>query len=380
MKNKLGAVSLFIIIIFITLLSLSSSSLTLADVPGSTCTEDASCASRIYGAGQQTDDNYETHEHGIEIREQEGICQWGQCQLRSDHQPDVLDCSARNEERCGTEVNDFGPKRSFYDSYSVEPPGEAYSSGAETLCCGLISSLKKDCEDYGGDRSFCEMDGDEAVCRSKPTTYDLEVDEPDELDYCSTTPPGVTLRWEFDSQTNDEHGGTHLEVSRNASFTDIIIDPYVEWPMQNYPIDPTDPDYGPDYDFDQTYYWRVKVIDEHGKESEWSNIQSFTVGSQRADAHFTFTPRYPFEEELVYFSNETVEGPNYNISGYEWEFENGQPSESSDENPNAYFETEGRNTVTMKVIEDGFSEYCYHERDVRIRPELPEFIEVDPFR
>lgn len=234
-----------------------------------------------------------------------------------------------------------------------------------------------------GNRAFCKpVGGPGRECESYPIAYDLEWNEEDHnfdfgihgydnYDYCnSPTPPSIILEWNYHSQTDHDLERTHIQISKNSDFSDPIID-LPDYQNLNYT-------FGPEFDTD--YYWRVMVYDKNGHSSDWKD-ESFSTDIRRADINFIWSPTRPFGEEMVHIENLTESRDSTIFNGdYYWEFENGTPINfyGEDPPPVSFGEDFGYKTIRLETI-DTEDVCCSLEKMIYMRPELPDWQEIDPF-
>ena len=321
--------------------------------------EDEQCKDVIFGY-DDTDD-YPTYNQGTKVGRRSLVCPSGQCEEGSETL--VQDCSEFDDEICGGD-----PETAYERFYSViEGTYEGDYYEEEDGCCRPLLRDKEVCYDP----MFCEIEDGESMCQSNPTVEDMEIAGNEDQDYCSGL-DGIWLDWDYDSITNHSHEGSNVWIEDSGGST----------VYNNDNIDPTTTSLWIGFDnlsYNSSYTWYVEVWDEWGNYG--SDSLNFSTQGERVDSWFSWTPRPAFKDERVDFENES-EPAYYDIDGYRWTFQNGDPASSEDENPSTEFISEGSNTVTLEVIEDGFSEGegCFVDLDVNIRPELPDWEEVDPFR
>lgn len=321
--------------------------------PGGSCDDDEECSWSIYGGGN---DHEYTYGNGVEIFERKAECVGGQCQLVSENDEDFLfDCTQLDRDTCSGDA----PATIHY---SVTENGD--------VCCEPRVAEREPCI---GDRSRCTIENGEAMCQSDPEIKDMRTTNLTDQDYCG----GIDFyaSWRYDSETDHDpvsftfqlaQSGISYSQGLERSFGDITDgDGTVSINITN------------DIDYDTEYKWRVRAEDEYGNDSGW-NEDYFEIKKERASVNFEWQPRYPFAEESTHFNNLTDRG-GYDVS-YQWTFEGADIDSSTEENPTVEFEESGQQTVILEAVEDGgFTQNCSYERNVRVRSELPDWQEIDPF-
>jgi len=81
----------------------------------------------------------------------------------------------------------------------------------------------------------------------------------------------------FSDKNGDAHAETRWQISYDAEFTDLVADINSSTALTSLPV--------PEFVLvnGSEYHWRVKFIDDHGSESEWSAPQSFTTAAYNAE-------------------------------------------------------------------------------------------------
>lgn len=218
-----------------------------------------------------------------------------------------------------------------------------------------------------------------------------------DLDYCAwgTYPlaaPGtsVTFSWTpFSDLDGDLMGAYEIEVDEDSVFTDPKFNHLVSTESTSYVLDLYHDDEEPDdlppsmtdyqLDWASTYYWRVRVQDDTGAWSIWSDAFQFTTHDHAyPNPGFNWFPEEPSQGEIVVFTA-VQEG-----AGYEYLWSAIPVGETTIENPteritNMTFSAD-QSTVNLKVTESG-DPTCWCDKDQDIEPSmpLPEYKEVSPF-
>ena len=336
--------------------------------------DDDRCVQRIYGTGEPDDPNYLTYGSGIRVMEQDMECVSNECQPKSGTEVEKYDCSNFNNRKCGEDIDEDGfDDDTVYKVYYSVYDADEYDQGDDDRGCCL--PMYHNVERCSGDNSFCTYDGD-ALCQSTPEVQSMESTTLDELDYCGGLDDYLYLSWEIESETDHEITSVELELAEDSNFDD----PVYEFTGSGSEGSVNVLDY---VDYDTHYEWRIRAEDEYGNATDWQ-YSSFQTLGERANPRFSFSPAAPIKEEVITFTNRTDAG-DYEIEGYEWTFEGGSPDSitqdpDDDDQVETEFHEDGNTTVILEVEEEGFDENCRLERsDIMIRPEMPEWQEVDPF-
>lgn len=333
-----------------------------------------------------SDNNY-LYCDGEEVREELYTCDGGSC----------VDDGDQLEEDCGDYEGWYcknNEKSKEYRDYSCD-------SGGSVECDYSVDETKI-CEDEHddwsfdiyGDRTFCRPpeDGPGQECESRPIGFELTWDnwkdhsynESEHGDfyypYCRTDlPVQVELSWDYHSQTDHDHQYSQLQVSKDSDFNNIIIGTSISSINDgtvSYTID------GVDLEFNEEYYWRVKVTDENGHESEWfeaEDSENPQTDERRATPHFTWNPPQPYLNEEVDFTSNTTPGA-YSLTSIDWEFEDGDPATVSGvEETTTVFTGEDDPKTASLIVEDTDGVVCGEQEEILIQPVLPEWKEIAPF-
>lgn len=179
-----------------------------------------------------------------------------------------------------------------------------------------------------------------------PTATNLYRDNPD---WC-INPFQFVLNWTFSDPDGDTQYAKQIQVDDNSSFTSIDHD---SGKIENNEI----PAYttfmsdgkGGVLQFNKTYYWRLKLWDSKGGESDWIQSSETLVTPLHAypDPDFTYQPQKVRELQSVQFTDESYSPVQ--IAKWYWTFQDGTPLVSTKQNPSAIFETPGSKTVALTV-------------------------------
>jgi PKD repeat protein len=129
------------------------------------------------------------------------------------------------------------------------------------------------------------------------------------------------------------------------------------------------------------YYWKVRVKDELGEWSDWSNTTYFDTPKHAYPyVDFDWQPKRPRVGEIVQFTDlsECYDASDNvtSCSSWYWTFQNGNPANSNEQNPTTTFTSVGANEVTLKVTKDGLD--CSYSKTVNSTYPLPFWKEIPP--
>ena len=186
----------------------------------------------------------------------------------------------------------------------------------------------------------------DSALNNPPTVINLWKTDPD---WC-VNPFQFSLNWSFSDPDGDKQSSKWIQVDDSPSFTSIDHD---SGKVENNEI----PSYttfltdgkGGVLQFDEVYYWRVKVWDSRGGESNWITSSQTLATPEHAypDPDFIFEPKNPKELQTVQFTDQSYS--SVSIARWFWTFEDGNPLTSSQQNPTNIFETPGNKNVVLTV-------------------------------
>ncbi len=156
-------------------------------------------------------------------------------------------------------------------------------------------------------------------CNRPPTATNLYRDD---CDWCAN-PFQFRMNWTFSDPDNDTQGAKQVQVSPNSSFTTITFDSgKVSNDIPAYSIPAT----GSGLQFNNTYYWRVKVWDPAGLSSSWitSSQTLNTPPNEYPTPAFTANPPRPAKNQSTLFADDSTGATN--IAKWSWTFQDANPS------------------------------------------------------
>jgi len=185
-----------------------------------------------------------------------------------------------------------------------------------------------------------------------------------------------TLQWIYSDPDSDPQGSYYMEIDNNSNFSSPL-----DYTSLNRWIDSSSysfPTTGISFNWDERYYWRLKVRDDQGGESDWSSSCDFnTPIHAHPDPDFTWIPNRPLIEENVQFTDQTTYYGGSSGSIWLWTFENGDPSVSASESPETIFDSSGQKAISLTVTDSsGFS--CDANDILNVSFPLPKWKEVRP--
>jgi PKD repeat protein len=196
----------------------------------------------------------------------------------------------------------------------------------------------------------------------------------------------------------DTQSGYHVQLAENPSFTTIVFERDISANSNAVTVDSG-------LRFDVSYFWRVRVRDEHDLFSSFGDALSgtncrgvvgencafFTPPSSPPAAGFTYVPVAPSVIEPVRFTDTSVDsddafncprhappGPangQCRIVAWLWDF--GDSTTSTAQNPTHLYTAKGTYTVKLTVTDDDGQTNTV-SRTIAVRPQLPDFKEVLP--
>ena len=212
-----------------------------------------------------------------------------------------------------------------------------------------------------------------------PTISNLDDSD---IDYCSKSPINVILSWLFnDVDVGDKQSAYQVNITKKS--TGRIYDSgKVSSPSSSITAQKINNDMNSNfiwYDSSNLgYLWKVKAWDSSDAESNWANGSFKTTKHQWPTIDFTLEPNEPSRDEDVQFTDQsTVYGGSSKFS-WLWTFQDGNPANSSVQNPIMKFISEGTKTAILKLT-DSSGYYCSNFKIISIKEKLPGWEEVNPW-
>ena len=202
----------------------------------------------------------------------------------------------------------------------------------------------------------------------------------------------VTLSWQYSDPNGDPQDSYQVLIDNNSDFSSLEIDSCntalsggvdtcqagnSSW---NYtPI--------PSLAWNTTYYWKVKVKDNQGNWSDWSDVDSFLTPSHAYPyPDFSFSPKNPAKEQVIQFcsieegcpfspANKTV---FYGVvpaqRSFSWDFDDGATSNLP--NPTHSYLNTGSYQVELTACDEVGC--CSISKPLKVSIPLPEWKEIPP--
>jgi len=210
--------------------------------------------------------------------------------------------------------------------------------------------------------------------RAIPKVDSLEAAQPD---YCIMNPM-ATFKWKFKSDdASASQASYHIQISKSTSFSSLVYNSAeVNSASQTYSIPVGVMDYN------NTYYWRIKVKDNYGTESEWVTGPAIKTPEKPAPhPAISYTPKTPIVLQRMTFSS----ADSYCHSGqtkiscsdapgatYHWDFGNGDTSNLAEDT--AVFQDKNNYTVKLTITDGPLT--CSEAKVMIVNESLPTWQEV----
>jgi hypothetical protein len=206
---------------------------------------------------------------------------------------------------------------------------------------------------------------------SPPEARNLKVIQPD---CCLTVYPKAIFKWEFfDPDFGEGQSAFRIQVDDNEDFSSPEIDTGKIMDMANeYHL--------PSFlSFNKKYWWRIKVWDTKGSESSWTKSSTYfeTPKHSYPQVDFSWFPTNPSLNEEASFFDKTKFAEGVLPKSWFWQFQNGVPSTSNEQNPKVRFQKRGENQVTLRVT-DSDNLTCQKTKVVFVPYPLPKWQEALP--
>ena len=233
----------------------------------------------------------------------------------------------------------------------------------------------------GGDNSTTPISpfgGEAPAFNAKPLASDLNVSSVSSSAYCPLSPQGLhSFSWDYSDPDNNNESQFQFQVDDDSEFNTPEINREIAISLPsgstNNQMAAVQSGGGVDsLDYNQTYYWRVKVFDsgDPQESSDWVNGSSFaTAPHPYPKTDFIWSPNIPEINKITEFTDKTIVYGGASIFSWDWQFQNADPSASSTQNPAVTFLTIGTADVYLKVI-DSDSYLCEITKTLRIIKEI----------
>ena len=230
----------------------------------------------------------------------------------------------------------------------------------------------------------------------KPSTFDVDWNR------CAFRGSAIpTFSWTYSDSDNvpvgaDPQTAYEIEVDEDSAFNAPKFNHLVTGAAggsTSYVLNIYDDDENPDnlpptmqdyqLDWDERYWWHVKVRDSNGNWSDWSSPKQSETDSHASPwVDFTWEPPEPTQGEIVEFIDQTEPFGGASIESWLWTIKPPgigvfvDSTTNASQNPHIIFSTIN-NTVRLEVTDsDNYS--CYNEKEVIVQLPLPEYKEIAP--
>jgi hypothetical protein len=218
-----------------------------------------------------------------------------------------------------------------------------------------------------------------------PQAKNLSVDASSSEIICGTRDGArAKFSWKFsDAQNCLPQSAYRIQIDDNSDFSSPLVDTgKVNSQSESFWLQPP----YPLLEWNKTYYWRLKVWNSKGHESDWILGPQFKTPSHPYPIpDFNFKPEKPTVNQVVQFFDQsqcfdTPGTTTCSVStgdSFFWIFEKGNPSSSTNQNPTTTFSSVGTFSVTLKVTDSsGYS--CTTSKSLQTTYPLPFWREIPP--
>lgn len=212
--------------------------------------------------------------------------------------------------------------------------------------------------------------------------------------YCKYEPSQTSFSWTFyDPDYGSSQTAFQVQIAKDNAFSTIVVDSCPTPTTGTCTSGNSATSYVPSSGmlaYNTTYYWRVIVRDD---KNQWSlnpaSGPSFTTPAHRYPAvDFTWSPSSPSQGEEVQFTDKskcyTVGGSQVAcpVAGFYWTFQDGDPANSTLQNPVVKFSSTGSKTITLRVADaEAFTCSATNSeltKVFKVKIKLPSWKEVSP--
>ena len=257
-------------------------------------------------------------------------------------------------------------------SWTGGSSGSAATSGSKAVSPSATTTYSMSCTGSGGSISrSATVTVSIPIPNQSPSATNLKVAQPD---YCISGPAGI-FSWTFtDPDPGDSQSAYQVQVDKNSNFNSPEDDSGKVTSSSN--------SYATilgKLKYKTTYYWRVKVWDNHDAGSVWADGPSFTTPEHAYPSiDFSWAPQIPGVNEDVLFTDKSTVFGGASKTSWSWTFQNGSPATSNEQDPTVNFFSIGEKLITLRVTDsDGFS--CSRSKTLNAEFPLPKWKEIAPF-
>ncbi|MFH1451403.1 MAG: hypothetical protein ABIF89_02230 [bacterium] len=205
-----------------------------------------------------------------------------------------------------------------------------------------------------------------------PSAINLLATQPN---YCGCAScPVISYSWTFsDPDEGDFLTAFQVQTDDTSDFSSPVDDSgKVLYPSESYATPMGKLIYN------KTYYWRVKVWDKNGNESEWAEGSSFNTSLHAyPEIDFSWYPLVASVDEDIIFADESTVYGGATKKSWSWTFQDAVPVTATSESITANFTSGGRKQVNLTVTDtDDFS--CSENKLISVNLPIPDYREVKP--
>ena len=176
-----------------------------------------------------------------------------------------------------------------------------------------------------------------------------------------TNPLRPTFTWTYSDPDGDPQGWFELEADNNSNFSSPEIDTGQSAGAVTSYLAPAG-----SLVYNTTYHWRVRVWDNRGAVSEWSNGTSFSTQPHQAPTVvYTWAPTEPAVDQRTNFTDQSSVFGGASKRAWTWAFPDGAPSSSSSQNQQTQFTSTG-GKLTSLILEDSDRLSCGLRQSVTV--------------
>lgn len=194
-----------------------------------------------------------------------------------------------------------------------------------------------------------------------------------------------TFHWTYLDQDEDPQAAYQIKIFGETTLDETIsciVSPCESYTPSNTWIDNN-------LNWAGTYNWQVRVKDNQGNWSAWSDSNPFTVPIHAYPwVNFNWTPPLPKIEEVIHFTDQTTFYGGATGTSWSWDF--GDSGTSPVQSPTHSYLSPGSYTVKLTACDNtpvsNEGPYCCGapqspnaQKDVTVTLPLPEWMEVSPF-
>jgi PKD repeat protein len=189
-------------------------------------------------------------------------------------------------------------------------------------------------------------------------------------DFCASG-LATMFSWNYSDPENDSQAYRQVQVDDDADFsspaddsgkTATASDSYVTLASK--------------LQYDTAYYWRLKVWDSKGNESDWIDGSDFTMPLHSyPEIAFNLSPETPKVDDIVIYTDDTQVFGGATISSRSWIIEAATPNTSVAGVVEVVYAVKG-NYTTKLTITDSNGYTCALEKPIKVKGRIPDWDEI----